>query len=125
MNQMKGMMHDHEGLPLLLMKMLGKKLLEMEIRLESMVFKNSRTCIVEFLKDLVEEKGVRVGYEMLVRPFLNHRDIANITATSRQTATTVLNDFRRKNILIFDRSRLLVRDTKALAHEAYICQTTY
>jgi CRP-like cAMP-binding protein len=55
---------------------------------------------------------------MLVRKFLTHQEIANLTATSRQTVTTVLNELRNKNILTFNRRRLLIRDMDALAKAA-------
>jgi CRP-like cAMP-binding protein len=116
-NQMKSLLRDHSGLSLFLMRIMGSRMLEMEHRLESLVFKDSRTRIVEFLKNLADKKGQRVGYEMLVRRFLTHQEIANLTATSRQTVTTVLNDLRNKNILTFNRRRLLIRDMEALQKE--------
>jgi len=113
-DQMKKMMKNHNGLSLFLMKIMGSRVLEMEQRLESLVFKDSRTRIVEFLISLVDKKGQRVGYEMLVRNFITHQEIANLTATSRQTVTTVLNELRNKDILTFNRKRLLVRDMDKL-----------
>ena len=117
-SEMKGMMREHSGLSLFLMKIMGSRVLEMEQRLESLVFKDSRTRIIDFLKDLASKKGQRVGYEMLVRKFMTHQEIANLTATSRQTVTTVLNELRNKNILTFNRRRLLIRDMEKLAAEA-------
>lgn len=117
-DDMKSLMRDHNALNLFLMKILGSRVLEMEQRLESLVFKDSRTRIVEFLHDLATKKGQRVGYEMLVRKFMTHQEIANLTATSRQTVTTVLNELRNKNILTFNRRRLLVRDMEQLQQEA-------
>ncbi len=115
--EMKGLMRDHSGLSLFLMKIIGNRALTMEQRLESLVFKDSRTRIVEFLSDLAKQKGQRVGYEMVVRKFLTHQEIANLTATSRQTVTTVLNELRTKNILTFNRKRLLIRDMDLLSKE--------
>ena len=117
---MKNLMKDHNGLSLFLMKIMGSRVLEMEQRLESLVFKDSRTRIIEFLRSLADKKGQRVGYEMLVRKFMTHQEIANLTATSRQTVTTVLNELRNKNILTFDRRRLLIRDMELLAKEAHL-----
>lgn len=114
---MKSLMRDHGGLNLFLMKIMGSRVLQMEQRLESLVFKDSRTRIVEFLLEMAEKRGQRVGYETVVRKFITHQEIANITATSRQTVTTVLNDLRNKNLLTFDRRRLLVRDLEALRQE--------
>ena len=110
----KGMMREYNALSLFLMKVMGSRMLEMEQRLQSLVFKDSRTRIIEFLHDLAEKKGQRVGYEMLVRKFLTHQEIANLTATSRQTVTTVLNELRNENILTFNRKRMLVRDMEQL-----------
>lgn len=119
-DQMKGMMRDHSTLSLFMMKIMGSRVLEMENRLESLVFKDSRTRIVEFLEELANKKGQRVGYEMLVRKFLTHQEIANLTATSRQTVTTVLNELRNKNVLTFNRQRLLIRDMELLRKEAEV-----
>lgn len=116
-DQMGNLMKEHNGLQLFLMRAMGSRVLEMEQRLESLVFKDSRSRIVEYLIDLVNKKGQRVGYEMLVRNFLTHQDIASLTATSRQTVTTVLNELRSKNILTFNRKRLLVRDLDLLSAE--------
>lgn len=117
---MKSLMRDHNALSLFLMKIMGSRMLEMEQRLEALVFKDSRTRIIEFLHSLASNKGQRVGYEQVVRKFMTHQEIANLTATSRQTVTTVLNDLRNKNILTFDRRRLLVRDMELLAKESQI-----
>ena len=116
-DEMKEMMKDHNGLSLFFMKIMGSRVLEMEQRLESLVFKDSRSRIVEYLVDLVKKNGQRVGYEWVVRKFITHQEIANLTATSRQTVTTVLNELRSSNLLTFNRKRLLVRDLESLAGE--------
>lgn len=115
--EMKSLMRDHGGLNLFLMKIMGSRVLQMEQRLESLVFKDSRTRIIEFILEMAEKRGQRVGYEFVVRKFITHQEIANITATSRQTVTTVLNELRNKNLLTFDRRRLLIRDLDGLRQE--------
>ncbi|WP_353483204.1 Crp/Fnr family transcriptional regulator [Haliscomenobacter sp.] len=117
-DEMKALMRDHSALNLFLMKILGSRVLEMEKRLESLVFKDSRTRIIEYLLEIAEKKGHRVGFETEVRKFITHQEIANLTATSRQTVTTLLNDLRDRNILTFDRRRLLIRDMERLSKEA-------
>ena len=118
-DNMKALMRDHGTLSLFIMRIMGNRMLTMEKRLESLVFKDSRTRVVEFLYDLATEKGQRVGYEMLVRRFLTHQEIANMTATSRQTVTTILNDLRNRNVLTFNRRRMLVRDMELLKAEIH------
>lgn len=114
-SEMQSLMKDHSKLGLFFMKIMGNRALEMEGRLESLVFKDSRSRIVEYLINLVEKRGERVGYEWVVRKFITHQEIANLTATSRQTVTTLLNELRADGILKFDRKRLLVRDLDKLS----------
>ncbi len=113
----KSMIKEHKGLSVFLMNVMGRKMLETEQRLESLVFKDSRSRIIEFLHNLAIKKGERVGFEMVVRNFITHQEIANMTATSRQTVTTILNELRNANVLTFDRRRLLIRDMDKLKGE--------
>jgi len=115
--ELNGLMRERSDLNLFFMRIFGNRQLEMERRLESLVFRDSRSRIVEFLVQLTQSKGQRVGYEWVVRKPITHQEIANMTATSRQTVTTTLNDLRFKKLLTFNRSRLLVRDLDGLTAE--------
>ena len=48
-DEMRELMRDHNGLNLFLMRVLGSRVLEMEQRLESLVFKDSRSRIIDLL----------------------------------------------------------------------------
>ena len=115
--EMKSLIKDRGSLSMFFMKIMGSKVLEMENRLQSLVFKDSRSRIIEYLTGLVNKRGQRVGYEWVVRNFITHQEIANLTATSRQTVTTVLNELRGSEIITFNRKRLLVRDLDKLSGE--------
>jgi CRP/FNR family transcriptional regulator, cyclic AMP receptor protein len=116
-NEMKSLFRDSNALTNFFLNLMGSRVKIMENRLESLVFKDSRTRIVEFLVEQGKEKGQTVGTETLVKRFLTHQDIANLTATSRQTVTTVLNDLRERNVLTFSRNRLLIRNLAQLEKE--------
>lgn len=93
---------------------LGNRLSLAEQKMEALIFKDARTRIVDFIKDSVSDRGQRVGYEMLLRHSLTHQDIANITCTSRQTVTLVLNELRKSDLIYFNRGKILVRDLARL-----------
>lgn len=112
---LKELMNENKQLSLKIFKILGFRLRKMERRIESLVFKDARTRIVEFLKEMAEEKGQKVGFEMMIKNHLTHKDIASLTGTSRQTVTTVMNELREQNIINFDRRRILIRDMAKLA----------
>ena len=92
----------------------GARNIAYDERLESMVFKDSRTRIIDFIVDTVEKNGKKIGFEIVVNKFFTHQEIANLTSTSRQTVTTILNVLKNHNIITFDRRRLLVRDFQKL-----------
>lgn len=109
------LMRQNFGLCQLLLQNLGQQLQTAQNRLTSVVMYDARTRIVEFLKETVKSSGQKVGFEYLIRHCLTHQDIANITCTSRQTVTLVLNELRKANLIYFNRGKILVRDVAALA----------
>lgn len=115
LQEMNEMMAHDQPLSFKLLKLVGLRLRKTERRLESLVFKDARTRIVDFLRDQAEEKGQKVGYETLIPSYLTHKDIAALTGTSRQTVTTTLNELRDKNLINFDRRKILIRDLAKLA----------
>ena len=107
-------MKDNQELSFKILRIVGWRLRKMERKIESLVFKDARTRIVEFLKDTAIERGQKVGFEMMIKNHLTHKDIASLTGTSRQTDTTVMNELREKNLINFDRRRILIRDLEKL-----------
>jgi CRP-like cAMP-binding protein len=83
-------------------------------RLESIMFKDARTRLIEFMKELAEDFGVPVGHEMLIKHKLTHQEIANITAISRQKVTTLLNELKNEGLIHLERKSLLVHDMSLL-----------
>jgi CRP/FNR family transcriptional regulator, cyclic AMP receptor protein len=114
---MQELMANNKSLNLKIIKLIGLRIKKLERKVESLVFKDARTRIIEFLRDMAIEKGKKVGFETMFRNYLTHRDIASLTGTSRQTVTMVLNELKDKNIINFDRRRFLIRDMEKLAFE--------
>lgn len=113
-DEINQMMKKFPELSILMMKIVGNRTFEIQDRLESLVFKDSKSRILEYIIKNVEKKGQRIGYEWVLRNYLTHQDIASLTSTSRQSVTMILNDLRNENIIQFDRKRLLIRDLDRL-----------
>ena len=113
-DDMQAMMKDNQPLSLKIFKLMGMRIKKIERRLESLVFKDARSRVIEFLRDLAEERGQKVGFETMVKNHFTHKDIASLTGTSRQTVTTILNELKEKNLINFDRRRILIRDLEKL-----------
>ncbi|HCW09092.1 MAG TPA: Crp/Fnr family transcriptional regulator [Cytophagales bacterium] len=113
-DELKALMWENKELSFKMLKLVGLRLMKLERKLELLVFKDARTRVIEFIKDSASVKGKKVGYETLVPTKLTHKDIAALTGTSRQTVTTILNELKEKNLINFDRKRILVRDLENL-----------
>ncbi len=109
------LMQSNFGLCQLVLNNMGQQLQLVQHRLTSVVSLDARSRIIGFLKESVATRGRKVGLEFLIRHSLTHQDIANITCTSRQTVTLVLNELRKANLIYFNRGKILVRDVSALA----------
>lgn len=86
----------------------------MDGRIRSMAFDNARQRVIQCLLNLIEREGERIGYEYLLRHALTHQELASLTATSRQTVTSVLNELKDEGIIKFNRQRILINDLSAL-----------
>ena len=109
------LLHSNQRLVFACMNHLSFRLQRVEERLAKLVLKDARERIIEFLVDTAGKEGRRVGYETLVKHHLTQQDIANLTGTSRQTVTSVLNDLRKSNLIYFNRNSILIRDLEKLA----------
>ena len=97
-----------------LLHFLGERLRYTENQLEKVVLKDSKSRIMEYLHQMGIEQGKQIGFETLVRHNMTHQDIADLTGTSRQMVTAVLNQLKRSNVLYFNRKKILFRDLNAL-----------
>ena len=113
-DELKDLMKQDKELSFRILKLVGLRLMRIERKLESLVYKDVRTRVIEFLKDTAASSGKRVGFETLIPMRLTHKDIAALTGTSRQTVTTILNELRDKNLIYFDRTKILIRDIDKL-----------
>lgn len=111
----QALMQQNQRLVFACLHHLSQRLQRVEERLASLVLKDARERIIDFLVDTAGKEGRRVGYETLVKHYLTQQEIANLTGTSRQTVTSVLNDLRKSNLIYFNRNSILIRDLEKLA----------
>jgi len=98
-------------------KLIGFRLKKIQNRFESLIFKSSDQRVVAFIKELADEHGKPVlgsTEEKLIQLNITHEDIAKLTATSRQTVTTVLNKLEKEGVITYDRKSIFVKKLSAL-----------
>jgi len=98
-------------------KLVLRKLVSSKKKWYSKMTNLARPRIISFLIDLAKENGQRLGYEILVNKFFTHHELACLTGTARQTVSSVLNELKKKNIIYFDRKKIIYRDLDLLVAE--------
>lgn len=110
----KNFLNDNPELNLKITKLIGFKLKKFSERIEDLVFKDATQRVISFLMNLANENGKIIGTEIFVKPFLTHQDIAELTACSRQTVNAILSDLREKELINFDRRKLIIYNSEEL-----------
>lgn len=114
-DELQHLMLNDSDMSLRVIKWMGFRIQRLERKIELLAFRDARTRIVEFLKDAASWKGKPIGHEILIKTKLTHKDIAKLTATSRQTVSEVLNHLREENQIYFERGKILIREIDKLA----------
>jgi len=109
------LMRDIDGFMLFLHRLMGQRIIYTQKRLESMLFKDARTRIAEYVLEQGDRHGkVLADGAVKIRNYLTHQEIANYTGTSRQTVTTVLDQLRDERFIDFDRKRIIIRNLSGM-----------
>jgi CRP/FNR family cyclic AMP-dependent transcriptional regulator len=95
-------------LNLKLTKLFGLKLRSFSERVEDLIFKDADQRVISFIVRYADKNGKKIGEQIFVKPFLKHQSIGELTACSRQTVNYVLTDLRAKNIIDFNRGKLII-----------------
>lgn len=112
---MEMLMKMHPSLGLAVTASIGKKLEKMERKLESLIFKDAYGRVLELLLRMVSDHGKSSkGDTILLEHNLTQQDLANLAATSRQTVTTILNEFQEDGLIRMERKKIFVNDIDAL-----------
>ncbi|MFT6209648.1 MAG: CRP-like cAMP-binding protein [Bacteroidia bacterium] len=106
-----GMMSSNADLSLKITTTIGNRLTKVKRKFESLIFKDARTKIVDLVKEMATDRGkMLAGGSILLEHSLTHQDIASLTATSRQSLTTVLNGLKELELINFDRKTILIHE---------------
>jgi len=113
---MRQMLETNPKFNLQITKLIGLKFKKIQNRLESLYFRSAPDRIREFIKELATEHGEKTGKEneTAVKLNLTHEDIAKLTATTRQTVTSVFNELEKQGIIEYSRKQILIKDIARL-----------
>jgi CRP/FNR family transcriptional regulator len=80
--------------------------------LEDLLYKDSETRIKEFVLNYITEFGIKKDGIIKVKNLLAHRDIVQLTNTSRQTVSNVLSKLRREGVIDYNLKEIFITTMK-------------
>ena len=111
--QMKMMLEKYSSLKNQLLKISGLKIRKLQRNLEDLLYKDSETRIKEYILNYINQFGNEKDGVLKAKNLLSHKDIAQLTSTSRQTVSNVLSKLRKENIIDYNTKEIMMRIDEA------------
>ncbi|WP_405369332.1 Crp/Fnr family transcriptional regulator [Nonlabens sp. Asnod2-A12] len=102
-DKMEELIEKHSSLKNGLIKIQGLRIKKLETRLSDLLYKDSSTRIKEFVFYYVREFGEENSDgTFTAKNLLSHKDISNLTNTSRQTVSNVMSNMRKDELIDYN-----------------------
>lgn len=91
-------------------KFIGYRFKKLERRLQIMLFKDAKTRLLEFLKELSDDYGFTnavTGDTVIKHPF-TQKEIATLIGLSRPTLNVLINELQNEKVLTFERKQIIL-----------------
>ncbi len=110
-----GILRKKPDLAIAYTQMVGDKLKTMGSKYSDLIFKDVKTRVVNFFKLNAENEGNWDEKKVELNMYLTHQDIANYTASSRQTVSTIINELIKEGKIIYvGRKKVVIPDITKL-----------
>ncbi|BDD10558.1 cyclic nucleotide-binding protein [Fulvitalea axinellae] len=110
-DDLQHLMRNHNKINLKIYKIIGLRLRKIERKLEAMLFKDVRSRLIDFLRDLVEERldGPITHPPVELENHFTQKDIADLIGARRETVTAMLNSMKDEGLLEYGRKSIVIR----------------
>ena len=109
---MHDLMRDNQTFSLKIYKFIGMRFKRLERRLQLLLFKDTKTRLLEFFDELKEDFGYccpNTGDTVILHPY-TQRDIANLIGTSRPTLNIIMNELKESKQIDFNRKEIRLKN---------------
>lgn len=108
---------EHPKINQALLKMLCSRCRDAWAQIEVLTFHNADARIRTALYHLSQKKGIQTDQGTMISIHLTHKELADITGISRETATRVLSHLQSENLLRVETRHFLIEDPERLVNE--------
>ncbi len=108
---MMNLLKDNKDFSLKIYKFIGFRFKKLERRLQMLLFKDTKTRLKEFLKELSDDYGFvnAISKDVVVKHPYTQKEIATLIGTSRPTLNILLNELKSENYLDFERKEIIIK----------------
>lgn len=99
---------EHPGLMMVLLRIVNERLMESHESLSRLVFHDVKGRLAALLLELAGRQGRAEDGGIRLEAPVTHQDLANLIGSTRETTTAMLNQFRRQQLIQFDRRRIVI-----------------
>lgn len=89
--------------------LISQRIEKLETRLDQLIQMDSRTRVVQFLRQLARDLGTASEENWIVPNFLKNKEVAQLTFTSRQTVNSVMNELKKSGQIDFDSELIFIK----------------
>ncbi|WP_445710325.1 Crp/Fnr family transcriptional regulator [Flavobacterium sp.] len=110
--EMLELIRGNRELSLKIYKFIGFRLKRLERRLKLLLFKDTKTRLKEYLKELALDYGYAnaVSGDTVIRHPFTQKEIAALIGTSRPTLNILINELQEEGYLKFDRKEIILKN---------------
>jgi CRP/FNR family transcriptional regulator, cyclic AMP receptor protein len=87
---------------------IGEKLRHISTKYSDLLFKDVKERVLAFFKRNAKFEGKWNGSRVELNMYLTHQDIANYTATSRQSVSTIIGELEKEGKIIYQGRRTVI-----------------
>lgn len=110
-DEMMDLLRKNKEFSLKIYKFIGFRFKKLERRLQLLLFKDSKTRLKEFLKELGDDFGYinKISGEIVIKHPYTQKDMASLIGTSRPTLNILLNELKEDGFLQFSRGEIILK----------------
>ncbi len=102
-----------------ILKIMSQRINTLETKLQNLVFSDVKTRICKLLFSLYQKAGDKRNGQIKIP--LTHQDIANLVASSRETASLHLSELKKSGTIAYERKRIRIISLPALEKITSCC----
>lgn len=107
-DDLKAMMLQNKEFSLKIYKFISFRIKKIERRLDLVLFKDVRTRLLEFLREMIDEYGIKKEESIVIKHPYTQSDIANLIGASRQTVNVILQELTLEGKIRFKRRKIIL-----------------